>query len=117
MNNPIQEEIDAKATAPRVTPADIEANIVDEHYFRAAEGAVAAWQKTQEMEPPDFTPLRRLTFCVLVLRNGHTVSGESHCQDPAKFDAEIGRAEARKDAIRKLWPMVVYERRSKLNQE
>ena len=57
------------------------------------------------------TPLALLTFCVLVLRNGHTVTGEAHCQNPAKFDAQIGRTEARKDAINKLWPMVVYARR------
>ena len=31
----LQKEIDAKAVAPRVTPADIEANIANEHYFIA----------------------------------------------------------------------------------
>ena len=32
----LQKGIDAKAVAPRVTPADIDANIVSEHYFTAA---------------------------------------------------------------------------------
>ena len=59
-------------------------------------------------------PLGLLTFCVLVTTNGHTVSGEAHCQDPAKFDAEIGRQTARANAIDKLWPMVVYAKRQAL---
>ena len=34
----IEDEIQAKGkTAPRVTPADIEANIASEHYFTAAD--------------------------------------------------------------------------------
>jgi len=35
--------------------------------------------------------LQLLTFCVLVLRNGFTVTGESACASPANFDAELGR--------------------------
>ena len=35
----IEQEIQDKGlTAPRVTPADIEANITSEHYFTAAQG-------------------------------------------------------------------------------
>ena len=38
----IEQEIQAKGlTAPRVTPADLEAKIDSEHYFTAAEGASA----------------------------------------------------------------------------
>ena len=58
--------------------------------------------------------LNLLTFCVLVLKNGHIVSGEDYCADPDKFNAETGRIEARKAAINKLWPMVVYAERERL---
>lgn len=35
----IEQEIQAKGlTAPRITPADVELNIVSEHYFTAAQG-------------------------------------------------------------------------------
>lgn len=35
----IEQEIQSKGlTAPRITPADIEANIVSEHYFTARDG-------------------------------------------------------------------------------
>ena len=42
-DNNIEQEIQAKGlTAPRITPADIEANIASEHYFTAAEGVQMA---------------------------------------------------------------------------
>ena len=56
-----------------------------------------------------------LTFCVLVLRNGFTVTGESACASPENFDAEIGRKIARENAINKVWALMGYELRSKLH--
>ena len=99
----IEKEIQAKGlTAPRVTPADIEANIAYETYFTAAQGA-------QEADgDPGHEALSLLTFCVLVLQNGFTVSGESACASPENFDAEIGRKIARANAESKLWPLMGY---------
>ena len=59
--------------------------------------------------------LALLTFCVLVLQNGFTVTGESACASPENFDAEIGRKIARKDAVSKCWPLMGYSLRSRLN--
>lgn len=59
-------------------------------------------------------PLAMLTICILVLKNGHTVIGESHCADPSRFNTETGRSAARAVAINKLWPMVVYAERERL---
>ena len=109
-------------TAPRITPADIEANIASEYYFTAWEGAqLAYWgdsdpenPKPAEGEPDRNGPLSLLTFCVLVLRNGFTVTGESACASPENFDAEIGRKIARQNAVNKVWPLMGYELRSKL---
>lgn len=47
-------------------------------------------------------PLTLLTFCVLVLKNGFTVTGESACASPENFDAEIGRKIARQNAVQKI---------------
>jgi hypothetical protein len=110
----IEQEIKAKGlTAPRVTPADIEANIFSAHYFTAEEGAFGG------IKPPagsDIVPpaLSLLTFCVLVLRNGFTVTGESACASPENFDAEVGRKIARANAVNKIWPLMGYELKSKL---
>ncbi len=109
----IEQEIVAKGlTAPRVTPADIEANIESWWYFTAAEGAegAAAAGTPYAVQPPvgASSPLRLLTFCVLVLRNGFTVTGESACASPENFDAELGRKIARANAVNKVWPLMGY---------
>lgn len=116
-------------TAPQVTPADVEATIASEHYFTAGEGVIGAFVagefgahggdtvtvRRDTASPQVLKPrLNLLTYCVLVLKNGHIVSGEAYCADPAKFNAETGRIEARKAAINKLWPMVIYAERERL---
>lgn len=109
----IEQEIQAKGlTAPRVTPASLEAEIASEHYFTAAEGVdMADPEMTDAKMPP---ALRLLTFCVLVLRNGFTVTGESACASPENFDAEVGRKVARQNAVQKMWPLLGYELKTKL---
>lgn len=57
-----------------------------------------------------------LTFCVLVLRNGFTVTGESACASPENFDAELGRKIARQNAINKVWPLMGYALKDQLYQ-
>lgn len=113
----IEQEIQAKGlTAPRVTPADIEANIASEHYFTAADGEQGALMNDGKQPAgfPSNEALCLLTFCVLVLRNGFTVTGESACASPENFDAELGRKIARANAVNKVWPLMGYELRSKL---
>jgi hypothetical protein len=111
----IEAEIKSKGlTAPRVTPADIEANIATEHCFTAYDGVKCG--RVIRSEPANAQALKLLTFCVLVLRNGFTVTGESACASPENFDAEIGRKIARQNAINKVWPLMGYELRSKLSE-
>lgn len=98
--------------APRITPADLEANIASEHYFTAKEGQQGAVQCFTGMVPE---ALGLLTFCVLVLKNGFTVTGESACASPENFNAEIGRRIARANAVQKVWPLMGYELRTKLS--
>lgn len=110
----IEREIQAKGlTAPRITPADLEANIASEHYFTAQEGV----DGSVSHGAPQVKALGLLTFCVLVLRNGFTVTGESACASPENFDAELGRKIARTNAINKVWPLMGYELRSRLAGE
>jgi hypothetical protein len=122
-DNAIEQEIVAKGkTAPRVTPADIEANILGEHYFTARDaydGAISIETYTGRTFPQagdaDLAPLGLLTFCVLVLRNGFTVTGESACASPENFDAEIGRKIARQNAVNKIWPLMGYALKERLH--
>lgn len=111
----VEDEIQAKGlTAPRITPADLAANIASEHYFTAADGIAGATDSSRSL--PDPQPLGLLTFCVLVLKNGFTVTGESACASPENFDPEIGRRIARDNAIQKVWPLMGYELRSRLHE-
>lgn len=149
----IEREIIAKGlTAPRVTPADLQANILSEHYFTASDGIDgAATPIAYEFYNPDTghaivdysertyvghlsrekgyvplplvkkstvapTNLALLTFCVLVLRNGFTVTGESACASPENFDAEIGRKIARQNAEQKIWPLMGYALKQHINE-
>ena len=114
----IEQEIQAKGkTAPRITPADIEANIASEHYFTAADGVIGAKKcvfKFHGKQSRAALTFELLTFCVLTLRNGFTVTGESACASPENFDAELGRKIARKNAIDKVWPLMGYALKERL---
>ncbi len=111
----IEQEIQAKGlTAPRITPADIAANIASEWYINAGTGVVP-----DDFQPPVPAnhPLNCLTFCVLVLHNGFTVTGESACASPENFDAEIGKKIARQNAVQKIWPLMGYELKQRLHEQ
>lgn len=120
----IEKEIQEKElTAPRVTAADVEAAVAQEHYFTAFDGiAGAAYNEANPygtLEPFSFGPAggteSRLTFCVLVLDNGFTVTGESACASPENFDAELGRKIARSKAVDKIWSLLGFRLRDKLS--
>lgn len=111
----LEREIQAKADkAPRVTPAGIEAEIASEHYFTAADGARMSPHGNHPSYDLNTGSLGLLTFCVLILRNGFTVTGESACASPENFNAEIGRRIARENAINKVWPLLGFRLRDKL---
>lgn len=114
----IENEIQAKGlTAPRVTPADLEAEIVSEHYFTAEDGALGNVDVIRDGLRDVPEQLGLLTFCVLVLRNGFTVTGESACASPENFDADLGRKIARQNAVAKLWPLLGFRLRDRLAGE
>jgi len=98
----IESQIQAKGlTAPRITPADIEAAINGEFTFTVGNAARA-------LNCPVSQSTDLLTICVLTLRNGFTVTGESACASPENFDADIGRKIARENAVSKIWMLEGY---------
>ncbi|HIB3268053.1 TPA: Gp49 family protein [Citrobacter youngae] len=122
----IENEIVAKGkTAPRITPQRIESIILSESYFTAADGAAGRHQylldtksENEKISELDINPsLSLLTFCVLVLRNGFTVTGESACASPENFDPEIERNIARQNAVNKIWMLEGYLLKQKLSEQ
>ena len=109
----IEQQIRAKGlTAPRVTIVDIEAEIASQYFFTAMD-AVAPGSNIQV---GDEIPLSLLTFCVLVLKNGFTVTGESACASHENFDADIGRRIARANAVNKVWLLLGFRLKDALNE-
>jgi len=101
-DNAIEAEIKAKGkTAPRITPAAIEACISGEFTFTVGNAARA-------LNCPVSEATDLLTICVLTLKNGFTVTGESACASPENFDAEIGAKIARENAKQKVWALEGY---------
>ncbi len=97
MNDTIEQEIiDKGLTAPRVTPADVESEVLAEQYH--------------------VFPGTVLTVCCLTLRNGFTVTGESACASPENFNAELGRKIARQKAVEKIWPLLGFRLRDRLRE-
>jgi hypothetical protein len=108
----IEAEIQDKGlTAPRVTPASIEAKIVGEYYFTASQGCYGADGEGFRGNPDEIPgSLHRLTMCVLTLENGFTILGKSAPASAENFDAELGRKIARADAVNQIWPLEGYFR-------
>lgn len=116
-DNEIESEIQAKGlTAPRVTPSQVDAEIRSEHYFVASD-AIQMDSAVHEFPAEDGWVLgntQTLTICVIQLKNGYTVTGESACASLANFDAEIGRRIAREKAVEKIWPLLGFRLRDEL---
>lgn len=91
----LEREIQAKADkAPRVTPADVKAEIVDETYT--------------------VLPSGRVTVCELTLKNGFTVRGESAVVHIENFNEGIGRQVARENAEKEIWQLLGFRLRDEL---
>lgn len=111
LNNKIEKEIQEKGlTAPRITQDHIDNVIVSEWYFTAHDGVNGNYGTFRDAP----SALGLLTFCVLVLKNGFTVTGESACASPENFDPEIGRKIARENARNKIWQLEGYLLKEKL---
>ena len=116
----IEQEIQDKGlNAPRLTPDHIDSVISKKAFFTAAQGwngEAASDELTAGLVYPSDGPLQYLTFCVLILKNGFTVTGESACASPENFDAEIGKKIAYENARNKIWQIEGYLLKEKLHQ-
>ena len=109
------EAVEARAKiVPKLTPANIEAVIVGEHFFTASHGIDGAYVPYLSPRIPE--GMERVTFCVLTLRNGAKVTGVNHGPvSAANFDAAIGRQYARANAVEKVWELEGYLLRERLS--
>ena len=83
----------AVATAPRVTLEQMEADMasVEYHVFHGI-----------------------LTLCIVKMKNGFYLVGESAPASPENFNAELGRKFAYENAVKQLWKLEGYALRERL---
>ena len=100
-NTDMEREIQSKGkTAPRVTPADLQANIVDVETVKhvSVTGQVLRW-------------------AIITTRNGFAVTGDPSCAVSSENDDEqIGVAVAIENARRNLWSLMGYALKERLYQ-
>lgn len=89
-------KLENEKPAEKVTPEHVESIITDEKYL---------------------TPTDTLTICVLTLKNGASVTGESACADPKLFNKELGEKYARENAFDKAWAFEGYLLKERLFNE
>jgi len=85
---------DKNLNAPRLTPDYIDSCIVNEDYY--------------------VFPNTTFMVCLLTLKNGFKISGESNCVSPENFNEEIGKDIAKKNAREKIWLLEGYLLKDKL---
>lgn len=97
----IEQEIQTKGlTAPRVSYADLQANIAHTEIVKhvSVSGQVLRW-------------------AVLTTKNGFAVTGRpSTSASPENDNAEIGEKIAIENATQELWPLMGYELKQRLHQ-
>lgn len=95
---PDQAAIRLGCNAPRVSEADLQANIVHEEILKHVthSGQVLRW-------------------CILTTKSGFAVVGEPSASVSSENDrAELGEKYARQSATKKLWPLMAYALKEKL---
>jgi hypothetical protein len=121
-NIQIEAEIQTLARpAPRVTPEHVDSLIDYVYYLNAGQSVFdqrrrQLGDKTGGMFGVPET-LMCLTLCIIVLRNGFTVTGESACASIENFDAELGKKIALLKAKEKIWPLEAYLIRERLGED
>lgn len=104
----------AGKTAPRLTPDHIDRQIVHCFYINGEEAAffcgadIPGHGEADRELPQSAKSLKGFTICVLVLKNGFIVTGESAAASPENYDEAIGRKIAFDNARAKIWPLEGY---------
>lgn len=108
-----KEILEKGLNADRVTPEDVGSAISSEYYFTAEDGVKGAIGDLSASTDPAKN-LKQVTFCILVLKNGHRIIGiNTGSISPENFDAELARKLAREDAINQIWALLGFLLREK----
>lgn len=90
------------------SPIDL---IEDVYYFTALDGAAVNTEYPEGIQEEHFAILNKIVFCVLILKNGFSVSGEGICSKETEFNAEDCMKLAYKEALDKVYPYMIFMKR------
>ena len=94
----LEKEIEAPGlNTPRLTPADIDAVIVDKAFYTF--------------------PGTTMTICLITLKNGFTTVGKAACASLENFNQETGNKIAYDNARDKIWELEGYLLKQKLSEQ
>lgn len=83
-----EKELQERTAAPRVHQSDVDAAVLRSEYTLLPDG--------------------RTTICLITMRNGFTVRGESSCVFVENYRKDIGERVAREDAYGKVWAFLGF---------
>jgi hypothetical protein len=92
----------------KITVKDVEDNIQDKVFFTGADGYNGQHFRTKIGFPDTPKCLKLVTFCVLVLRNGFIVAGQSMCVNAENYDKAVCEKRACENAIDKVIGAMLY---------
>ncbi len=92
----------------KITVKDVEDNIQDTVFFSGADGYNGQHFRTTIGFPNTPKRLELVTFCVLVLRNGFIITGQSMCANAENYDKAVGEEWACKNAMDKVIEVMTY---------
>lgn len=87
-------------TAPRISLGKMEDAIVDVAYTTASK----AFYDGDPVNPGSYY----MTLCLVTMRNGFMVIGDSCPMSSENFDPELGKKLAYEKAIRQIWPLMAF---------
>lgn len=99
----------------RVYPQMVFDAIREEHYFTAAYGVTEAFRRDSDLSGRAIESYRldgaltKHTFCILVLKNGFTVSGENVHLNHADHDPAMARKLAHAKAIGRVYELLAFD--------
>lgn len=111
------EDTPVTGNAPKITSVDVQNEIASEYFLNVGEAIHATDLQAGRLTQVLPQSLGMLTICILVLKNGYTVTGKSACVSPENFNGMVGRTVAKKHAVDKIWPLLGFRLADTLNQK
>lgn len=101
----------ANAIKPRISLAYLEGEI-EQIWYTTADRCISERATLRAAEG-----LKVMTLCFILMKNGFISVGDSTPASPENFNPDLGRKLAYDQALRKLWPILGYELRTRLMRD